>query len=227
MNTRKFMRMLTRSCALITGFRHKKLLRVRAERLARRNASLRAENLRLSHMVQFDSLTGIYNRVGITHEWEKFSSEIARSCLQAGALVFIDLNGFKPVNDHLGHNAGDHALVEVAKALASGVRPCDSVARIGGDEFIILLPGTAGRGVCVAVERLRALVREVCMDEQEFVSLASLRGRNYVLDFSAGVYVAEAGKKPPCMEQVIKIAENNMDKFVERRNLFTTEIATS
>jgi len=93
---------------------------------------------RLQHMAQFDALTGLPNRY-LLHD--RMVGALARAERSAGRLsvLFLDLDRFKQVNDTLGHKAGDHLLQEVARRLRHCVRDSDTVARIGGDEFVVLL----------------------------------------------------------------------------------------
>jgi diguanylate cyclase (GGDEF)-like protein len=74
-------------------------------------------------------------------------------------LLFCDLNHFKLVNDGYGHEAGDHALREIASRLAAGVRHGDTVARLGGDEFAVLAEDIAGDDLAALITRLEAAVR--------------------------------------------------------------------
>lgn len=100
----------------------------------------RANAERLFNLAHLDSLTGLPNRSVLL-------SRLA-DCTKAGrkaALIMIDLDGFKDVNDTLGHNAGDMVLRQVAGRLLESVRSTDSVARLGGDEFAILLPDVTDR----------------------------------------------------------------------------------
>jgi len=92
----------------------------------------------ISHMAYHDSLTQLANRRLLKEYLEKLISRYARekSC---GALLFIDLDGFKVINDNNGHDAGDAILIEVAKRLNSIVRNEDIVSRVGGDEFVVVL----------------------------------------------------------------------------------------
>ncbi len=93
---------------------------------------------RLKHMANFDTLTGIANR-------SLFQSRLHRAIARAQrhdkecAILFIDLNKFKPVNDHYGHEIGDGLLMQVAQRLKTLMREVDTVARIGGDEFVVVI----------------------------------------------------------------------------------------
>lgn len=93
---------------------------------------------KLSHMAQFDSLTGLPNRALFMDRMDRAMARASRS-RRALAVMFLDLDGFKAINDTLGHRAGDDVLVQIAGRLASVVRRTDTVARLGGDEFTILL----------------------------------------------------------------------------------------
>lgn len=89
-----------------------------------------------------DELTGLHNRRGLVREFERLQSEAADRGL---ALLHVDLDRFKEINDTLGHGAGDQVLRLVAKALRNSVRETDFVARVGGDEFVILAALDGGR----------------------------------------------------------------------------------
>lgn len=93
---------------------------------------------RLQRMARHDDLTGLLNRAFLH---DRIEAALARARRQAGcfALIFLDLNKFKQVNDTYGHTVGDHLLQEVAQRLLRCVRESDAVARIGGDEFVLLL----------------------------------------------------------------------------------------
>ena len=98
-----------------------------------------AEEIRhLSRLATYDQLTGIMNRRGFEVELDHVL-ERARRYEEAGALIYIDLDHFKPINDTYGHAAGDAVLAEVANLLEGSVRGTDYVARLGGDEFVVLL----------------------------------------------------------------------------------------
>ena len=114
-------------------------------RLAGEVARLQAEIVELSKRVEQldalahqDSLCDLPNRRGFMRVLERTIDRVKRYEEQA-AILFVDLDGLKMINDSSGHGAGDEALIEVSKMLVGGVRKSDLVARIGGDEFAILL----------------------------------------------------------------------------------------
>lgn len=104
----------------------------------------RALETRLEHRAYHDDLTGLANRALFL---ERVGSSIAPDgAARRVAVVFIDLDDFKAVNDGMGHAAGDRLLVEVARRLSAGARDEDTVARLGGDEFALLLDGVDDEG---------------------------------------------------------------------------------
>lgn len=120
---------------------------------------------RMDHLAHHDQLTGLPNRT-LFYDRLQQALVLARRREQQLALFYLDLDGFKAVNDRHGHEEGDHLLKMVAQRLASCVRESDTVARMGGDEFTVLLLDPAGaeaaqRVACVILELLsRPFVHE-------------------------------------------------------------------
>ncbi|HQU16408.1 MAG: hypothetical protein B7Z66_10325 [Chromatiales bacterium 21-64-14] len=94
---------------------------------------------RLTDLAEHDSLTGLYNRYYFMEELVRVFDQAVRSGAGRYALLYLDLDNFKYVNDTLGHHAGDHLMVEVGALLRERVRSSDLLARVGGDEFAVLL----------------------------------------------------------------------------------------
>jgi len=107
-------------------------------RLREKEMVLKASEARLEFMAHHDSLTGLPNRAMLEDRLQQALARAERdgSCV---ALLFCDLDGFKPINDQHGHGTGDALLCQVAERLTDGRRRTDTVARMGGDEFVILL----------------------------------------------------------------------------------------
>ncbi len=125
---------------------------------ARDRLRLEVANARLLDLSRIDELTGLWNRRGFLHLASQQLARLERGGGQ-GALVYLDLDGMKAVNDAGGHEAGDALLVAVADALRDTCRAGDVVGRIGGDEFVVMADD-AGEGARRLVDRLRARLRE-------------------------------------------------------------------
>jgi diguanylate cyclase (GGDEF)-like protein len=121
------------------------LLREQVTALAQTVAKLR----RFAHR---DQLTGLPNRHLLMDRFNQAIAQCERQQRQV-ALLFLDLDGFKGINDMLGHSVGDSLLQQVAARLASCVRVSDTVCRYGGDEFVVLLPEVGGQRCAAAVLR--------------------------------------------------------------------------
>jgi diguanylate cyclase (GGDEF)-like protein len=104
--------------------------------------------------MQTDLLTGALNRTGLAAAAERIFARTRRH-KEALALVALDLDAFKKVNDMGGHAAGDRVLAEAAEAWSDALRGDDVLARVGGDEFVLLLPGTSTEEAAAVLERLR------------------------------------------------------------------------
>jgi diguanylate cyclase (GGDEF)-like protein/PAS domain S-box-containing protein len=103
-------------------------------------SELKATQERIHHLAHHDTLTNLSNRFSLHEKLDQAIAFCKRNNMQL-ALMLIDLDRFKTINDTLGHQAGDELLVQVARRLSGSVRESDIVARLGGDEFVVALPG--------------------------------------------------------------------------------------
>ncbi|WP_430783698.1 diguanylate cyclase domain-containing protein [Actinoplanes sp. G11-F43] len=152
----------------------------------------RAFQERLEHEAQHDPLTGLPNR--------RRMQDRLNSSLRAGAVavLFVDLDGFKPVNDKHGHEVGDELLRQVADRLSACVRAEDVLSRVGGDEFVVLMPGVFGPDDAAAMrDRIRyVLDLPFRIDDHEIVIGASV-----------GVHLAPAATDP---DEALRFADHAM-----------------
>ena len=125
----------------------------------RAEQELRAMTDALAEQAVHDPLTGLANRTLLEERLRAVLARDGRTGDTSGVL-FLDLDGFKAVNDRHGHLLGDAVLREVAARLIRAVRPADTVARLGGDEFVVLVEGATREGVEALAERLRAAIAE-------------------------------------------------------------------
>jgi diguanylate cyclase (GGDEF)-like protein len=131
---------------------------------------------RLYYDAHHDNLTGLPNRAMFTDRVQQAIDEKKRNLKQAFSVLFIDLDRFKNINDTLGHSAGDQFLLEVSQRLRGAVDNKDLIARIGGDEFVILLENSASsERACEVAEHIITTMKEpFILDDQEHFSGASI-----------------------------------------------------
>lgn len=123
-------------------------------------SAARAAALRMSYLAQHDSLTDLPNRLLLSDRLAQSISRAERSQQKLG-LLFLDLDGFKHINDCLGHTAGDRLLRSVAQCLRACVRNSDTVSRLGGDEFVIMLSQiTHARDAACIADKVLQVIRE-------------------------------------------------------------------
>ena len=113
-------------------------LMAEVDRLRSQVADLQERVEQLDHLAHQDTLVSLPNRRGFLRELERLVDR-ARRYGESSAMLYVDLDGLKMINDTFGHKAGDESLIQVAELLVGGLRRSDVVARIGGDEFGILL----------------------------------------------------------------------------------------
>jgi diguanylate cyclase (GGDEF)-like protein len=121
---------------------------------------VREKTRELSHQALHDSLTGLPNRALVLDRAEQMLARVARQPEMVVGALFIDVDGFKRVNDSLGHGAGDRLLTATGERLHGAVREQDTVGRLGGDEFVVLVESVAGQPTINALaERLTETLR--------------------------------------------------------------------
>jgi diguanylate cyclase (GGDEF)-like protein len=144
------------------------------ERSIRYAIERKRTEVQLAHMALHDHLTGLPNR-SLFDDRLEHALQRRRDSQRGVAVLFIDVDGFKRINDSLGHSAGDAALREAAVRIRSAVRPHDTVARLGGDEFTVLCEDLDGDGALSIGGRIvEALARPLAIDDSDVVLRASV-----------------------------------------------------
>ena len=144
-----------------------------------RDAGVRRErrrvDARLAHLAYHDPLTDLPNRA-LLHDRLDQATRIATREKTTLALLLLDLNGFKEINDTLGHHAGDRVLQCVASRLRATLREADTVARLGGDEFAVLLPFADLDGALLTAQKLLQEVEQPCVIDHRSLSVRASLG---------------------------------------------------
>lgn len=163
------------------------------------------EMRRARHAATRDPLTGLLNRRGFD---ERFERVRAAASIDGShfTLIYLDLDSFKRINDELGHARGDTCLIQVARALSGAAAPGDRIARIGGDEFLLLLPSIDPADVPGFLDRIR--------DALQAIEVAT----NWRVRGSLGAVTVEGGD-PRSSDALLQIADAAM--FVDKRNAQT------
>jgi diguanylate cyclase (GGDEF)-like protein/PAS domain S-box-containing protein len=168
-------------------------------RRATLEGEIRRREAHAQHDARHDELTGLPNRRLLS---ERVRAALATSALRNSgcAILVFDLDGFKPINDQYGHPAGDLVLREIAQRLQNIVRPQDTVARIGGDEFALLMPD------CGSVQDVERIAQRILRELAQPLTAADLGGAR--LTASLGVVMApEHGREP---EWLMRLADRAM-----------------
>lgn len=152
---------------------------------------------RLEHLAHYDQLTGLANRTQLYSELNEIAANYHDISTEFG-IVYLDLDGFKLVNDTYGHDAGDEVLKQVADRLQSQVRQSDLVARLSGDEFVILVSPTNKQAIKILAERLLASLKEDI----------SYQGQRLHIGVSIGIHLVNNGQRD--IAAILKNADSAM-----------------
>ena len=202
-----------------------KLVEIRTQELSltvvaleKKAAEQQAAEAYIQRLAHFDPLTGLPNRLLLKDRCQH-ALTVAHRSNQPVALMFIDLDHFKNINDSLGHRVGDEVLIELAIRLKAVVREQDTVSRLGGDEFILLLPDTDAYGASQVAEKLLQ------------AALVPFQIEQHELTVTPTIGIAIYPKDGPNLETLSKCADAAMYRAkAEGRNnyrFFTQEIQAS
>ena len=148
--------------------------------------SLRASVREGLHAALTDPLTGLFNRRYVMPHLKRMAEESA-AVARPFAVMMLDIDHFKAINDHYGHAVGDEVLVAFALRLRQNLRAIDLVGRVGGEEFLVAMPRTSGRAARIAANRLRRIIGNTPFQLEE-------SGVSISVSVSVGVAVSAAGQ---------------------------------
>ncbi len=183
--------------------------------VARRTAALRRTSQRLRQMAITDELTGLYNRRFFFDRWE-WECDRAKRYHRPLTCLMIDVNGFKQVNDRLGHHVGDTVLRQVAQELKVVLRQSDVLARFGGDEFIVALPETSLDQAALVVQKLRQIIIPIPQGPDYGVPSVSL---------SVGMSCIERGTETA--QELLEAADQSLYSFKRHGREVGTDLPRS
>ena len=201
------------------------------ERVAARTAMLRRTQVELEHMAKTDALTGLANRTLLN---ERIQEAILTGAGRGGApaVLVLDLDSFKAINDTLGHSAGDAVLIEISRRLRSVVRASDTGARLGGDEFAALITGASADDVMLIAHRAWEAMQEsidigtetvwptasigICLRDGEYSAEELMR------DADIAMYQAKAQGR-----NKVQLFHPDMLNAVQERSRITAELRTA
>ena len=189
------------------------LIAYQALRLRRQRAILRSEQRKLQQMAYYDVLTNLPNRALLTDRLER-SMALSRRSGKSLALVYLDLDGFKAVNDTHGHDIGDQLLIEVAKRIQLSLRETDTLARIGGDEFVLVLSDVSISSSKPLLERILSSVAEPFLINKLPLYVSASMGVVYypIIDDAADRLMRHADQ---AMYQAKRMGKNRYAIFTE------------
>lgn len=144
---------------------------------------LKQHEKELKHIAHYDQLTDIPNRVLLADRL-KHAIALSKREHKILAVCYLDIDGFKPINDTLGHKAGDEVLIEITRRISNILRESDTVARLGGDEFVVLLPDLDSKDECIiTLNRIHETIAQpILIGEQTCAVTASIGISFYPID---------------------------------------------
>ena len=170
-----------------------KTVALRTSELINVNQALAVKAQEQEQLARRDALTGIGNRMAANEHLAIEMSRFQRTG-QSYAVLMVDIDYFKRVNDSFGHDIGDRVIQSVAQTLASSARKIDIVARFGGEEFLIILPGTDTAGALICAEKMRSGVEKSGIADVGTITITIGVATSHSSDNAAELIVARADK---------------------------------
>lgn len=159
----------------------------------------------------------LYNYNGFEMEYLRFKRELARGQFTRGVVAYFDLDGFKQINDCLGHDIANDLLIELGDVIKSTVRPIDVAACLHGDEFAILFPDADEVGAGIAMKRIEEVSALIGTARDDYQDLVRRLGKEKMISFTPGFFVLEGKANVPAVKDALHAAESKIPKFAEKR----------
>lgn len=159
----------------------------------------------------------IYNLEGFRNEYNRFVRELSRGIWDSGTIVYFDLDGFKLVNDLLGHDVGNGILIAFGECLHNESRPEDVSACLHGDEFALILPDADRKDAEAIMKRIHAAAAKINAGNLDYEHIFAELGRNQLVEFSSGYFTMLRGDPIFSAEEALMKAESTIPKFANRR----------
>ena len=213
--------------------RHRIEIQQKNRTLREINSQLEVQNDSALHMAYHDQLTGLPNRTKLMQDLDH-SIKLCRRMSTSLAVLFLDLDRFKPVNDTLGHEVGDKLLKEVARVIRTALRETDMLCRIGGDEFVVVLePVSDGYSPSIVAQRIVDAVGQTFFIDEHSINIGTSIGIAVVPDDSDDLnHIIKYADS--AMYNAKKSGRNgyayyreDMSKMVARRTLIETALRSS
>ncbi len=190
----------------------KEILRLKDKVEHAESALRKAEQRSIRH-----GFIDLYNYNGFEMEYIRFKRELARGQFTRGVVAYFDLDGFKQINDCLGHDIANDLLIELGDVVKNAIRPIDVGACLHGDEFAILFPDADETGAAIAMKRIEDVSALIGTGREDYADLARRLGRERIISFTPGFFVLESKINVPAVKDALHAAESKIPKFAEKR----------
>jgi diguanylate cyclase (GGDEF)-like protein len=159
----------------------------------------------------------LYNYNGFALEYQRFSKALERGDFSHGVVAYFDLDGFKDINDRLGHDIANDILIELGDCVKNSIRPIDVGACLHGDEFAVLFPDADVTGAAIAMRRIQDMSKRIGQSRKDYSELMQRLGRDAIVTFTPGLFDITDKEHALDVKSVLHYAESVIPKFARKR----------